>query len=145
MVRKSTLVEYLRKGLPDNLVNSHTPAATMTPIMSTKGPKLRFARIVGTVSIKHHRLRFLESLLECFRSYPCPGVWCATECAPSSSLPNGSSFVLLTTWSDWGLGSKFRSSDFIGSSFELWRSNAYVLWSAPRPGLCPNMGLRAIL
>ena len=64
MVRKSTLVEYLKKGVPDNLVNSHTPNATMRPIMSTKGPKLRFAGIVGSVSIRHHRLRFFESLQE---------------------------------------------------------------------------------
>ena len=67
MVRKSTLVEYLKKGVPDNLVNSHTPVATMRPIMSTERPKLRFAGIVGSVSIKHHRLRFFESLLECFQ------------------------------------------------------------------------------
>ena len=55
------------KGVPDNLVNSHTPVATMRPIMSTEGPKLRFAGIVGSVSIRHNRLKFFESLLECFQ------------------------------------------------------------------------------
>ena len=67
MVRKSTLMEYLKKGFPDNLVNSHTPDATMRPIMTTRRPKLRSVSIMGSVSIRHHSSWFFQSLQECFQ------------------------------------------------------------------------------